>query len=76
MDTQFMNEVDAKARQIQELIPEVLSIRELATWIGAMLRTTAELAQCGEFEDETIVGGLETYLEVARQLFREKQEIH
>jgi len=77
---QFMDGVHARAEKVQELIPAVLSINELILWTSALLRTSAELVNCADFDTEQVVKIFVDYLDQVEKMKAEgayiQEKIH
>lgn len=77
---QFMDGVCARAEKVQELIPAVLSINELILWTSALLRTSAELVNCADFDTEQVVKIFVDYLDQVEKMKAEgayiQEKIH
>lgn len=74
----YRHEVNERAREIQEIIPEVMTPDNLCYWVTALLQTAADLGACGSLDEEGMHGILQVFMEHAVQLHNEnnRERIH
>lgn len=67
-EIKYVEEVQKCAEKIQEQIPGVLRETELVYWTSALLRTAAELAHCGGFDESLTHDVLQTYMDMIKEM--------
>ena len=72
----YRNEVNERARELQEIIPEVMTPQDLCYWVTALLQTAADLGACGSLDEEGMHGILQVFMENAVQMHNETNREH
>ena len=67
-EIKYAEEVQRCADKIQAQIPGTLRESELIYWTSALLRTAAELAYCGEFDESLMHDVLQTYMNMIKDM--------